>query len=169
MNGAVWSVKLRGLHGKPTLVWSSKTYGAWQAKKQIAQYTDPVTTETFKGVLLKDLVGRIDGGSKTAFNEQLATTAPGYVVRVAGVDGFFYDFPSADVAAKSIIVADRFTVTGASGDVQLPYGTAKYKTTGNKASFSPSWPLKLVGSDLASGTQKIGGINYITIVNTPVK
>ena len=45
---------------------------------------------------------------------------------------------------------------------------AKYTTSKNKASFSPSWPLKLVGADLASGGQKIGGINLISLLPAPV-
>ena len=163
MPGAVWALKLRGFSGKPTLVWSSKTYAAWEGKQTKQTYTDSSTNEVFSGVVLRDIVGRIDGGSKTGFNTALAL-ANGYVVRVAGVDGFYCDFPSMTVATNDIIVADSYTSPTVTTAMPLPFGTAKYKTTGNVASFSPSWPLKLVGSTLSSGKQKIGGINYITLI-----
>ena len=69
---------------------------------------------TYSGVDLKALVGLIDDKHPRTFNVELATTAPGYLVRVIGADGFSHDFTSADVATENIVVANKVAAAGAS-------------------------------------------------------
>ena len=66
----------------------------------------------------------------------LATTAPGYIVRVIGADGFSHDFASADVATENIVVANKVAAAGAEC-LALPFGTAKYKTSQTRSASRP--------------------------------
>jgi hypothetical protein len=163
MQRTVWRIWVRGLANAHHAFPTNKDFKNLRAKAGVT-YTDTASGEVYGGVDLKTLVGLVDDKNPKTFNEKLATTAPGYLVNVAGADGFNYGFPSADVATKNIVVAGAVTAAGATAETGLPLGTAKYTTSKNKASFSPSWPLKLVGADLASGSQKIGGINLISLL-----
>ena len=165
--GATWMFKLRGtIPDSKTREMSYRGFAAFAAAPATSWVdtpTDPAHPATYTGVDLKALVGLVDDKNPNTFNDALATTAPGYVVRVIGVDGFSHDFASADVAAKNIVVASKVGVAGALAKA-LPFGTAKYKTSSGTVGFSPSWPLKLVGTDLTSGSMKIGAISQIVIV-----
>jgi hypothetical protein len=165
--GATWMFKLKGTipgsKNREMTYHGFAAVAAANATSWIDNTTDPANPATYTGVDLKTLVGLIDDKDAKTFDEALATTAPGYIVRVVGVDGFSHDFVSADVAAKNIVVASKVGAAGALAKA-LPFGTAKYKTTGNSVGFSPSWPLKLVGTDLTSGSMKIGGISVIALL-----
>jgi hypothetical protein len=166
--GATWMFKLKGVKVREMSYRGFAAYAAAHATTWADSTTDPANPATYSGVDLKTLVGLIDDKNPKTFNEALATTAPGYIVRVIGVDGFSYDFASADVATKNIVVASKVAVAGGLAKA-LPFGTAKYKTSGDSVGFSPSWPLKLVGTDLTSGKMKIGGISLIVIVPATTK
>jgi len=160
--GATWMFKLKGVKVRAMSYRGFAAFAAAHATTWVDSTTDPADPATYGGVDLKTLVGLIDDKHPKTFNEALATTAPGYIVRVIGVDGFSHDFASADVATKNIVVASKVAVAGGLAKA-LPFGTAKYKTSGDSVSFSPSWPLKLVGTDLTSGSMRIGGISQIVI------
>jgi hypothetical protein len=161
---AVWKMKVKGVR---TLELGDRNFAAYKALNRTT-YTDTVTGEVYSGVSLKALVGLVDDRNPRTFNEGLAATAPGYIVRVIAIDTFSHDFTSADIATKNIIVADKVLAAGATAELALPFGTAKYKTSSNSASFSPAWPIKLVGADITSGSMKVGGIQRIEIRPAPV-
>jgi hypothetical protein len=163
--GATWMFKMKGAK---THEMTYKDFAGF-SKAHPASWvdnTDPANPATYSGVDLKTLVGIVDDKNSKTFDDALATTAPGYIVRVIGVDGFSHDFASADVATKNIIVASK-VATGTGPALALPFGTAKYKTTGASVGFSPSWPIKLVGTDLTSGSMKIGAISLIVLLPAP--
>jgi hypothetical protein len=161
--GATWMFKMKGVKVREVSYRGFATFAVAHATSWTDSTTDPANPATYTGVDLKALVGLIDDKHPKTFNEALATTTPGYIVRVIGVEGFSHDFASADVATKNIIVASKVGVAGGLAKA-LPFGTAKYKTTGDSVGFSPSWPLKLVGTDLTSGSMKIGGISLVVIL-----
>jgi hypothetical protein len=117
-----------------------------------ATYNDG--TNIYKGLPLYLLVGYVDDGNRHgagAFNNALATA--GYGVKVIGGDGMNYIFPSATVADNlNIIVANTMN------DAALPKTAEPTKTA--------PYPLKLVGSALTSGKQKVGNIVKIQLVST---
>lgn len=161
--GAVWMMKLKGAKVRQM---SYRGFAAFKATHRVTfldNTTDPANPVTYSGVDLKALVGLIDDKHPRTFNVKLATTAPGYIVRVIGADGYSHDFTSAEVATENIVVANKVAAAGAV-ELALPFGTAKYKTSSDSAGFSPSWPLKLVGSFLTSGSMKVGGINHIILL-----
>jgi DMSO/TMAO reductase YedYZ molybdopterin-dependent catalytic subunit len=102
------------------------------------------------GIPLWLLVGRVDDDvihytSGDAFNDDLADSGA-YVVRVIAADGYYYDFNSTFVAGNdNIIVAYRMNDEPLSEDY---------------------YPLKLVGSALTSGKQKVSQIVSIELIWT---
>jgi len=159
---ATWLIKVKGVGIKEL---SYRGFAAIKATKGVS-WTDTVSGDIYGGVDLKTLVGLVDDKHPATFNTKRATLGAGYMVRVTAVDGFYADFASADVATKNIVVASRLTPSGGT-EAALPCGTAKYKTASDSVGFSPAWPLKLVGSDLTSGKQKVGGIVRIQIMPAP--
>ena len=120
---------------------------------------------TASGIPLYRLVGRIDDGNPGTFNTKLATTAPGYTVEVAGVDGYTATFTSAEVAAlgAKLVVCDRI-----SGATSLGLGSASIKN--GVASWKPLWPLKVFSSDAGIfGSRKVGAVERISIVPVTVE
>jgi DMSO/TMAO reductase YedYZ molybdopterin-dependent catalytic subunit len=110
-------------------------------------WTDADTNE-WTGIPLWFLVGRVDDETShldDAFNDDLADSGA-YVVRVIAADGFYCDFNSTFVAGNdNIIVAYRMN------DEPLP---------------EDNYPLKLVGSALTSGKQRVSQIDSIELVWT---
>lgn len=164
--GATWMFKMKGAKVHEMSYKDFAGFAKGHAATFVDSATDPANPATYSGVDLKTLVGIVDDKNSKTFNDALATTAPGYIVRVIGVDGFSHDFASADVATKNIVVANKFA-TGTGPSLALPFGTAKYKTSSSSVGFSPSWPIKLVGADLTSGSMKIGGISLIVLLPAP--
>jgi len=111
-----------------------------------ATYSD--TSGVWKGLPLWFLVGWVDDVTSHgpgAFNDDLA--ALGYDVRVIASDGFSYTFPISDVARNENIVVAYML---------------------DDAELAPdSYPLRLVGSDLTSGKQKVRQIVRIELLNLP--
>ncbi len=111
-----------------------------------ATFTD--SSGTWKGLPLWLLVGYVDDDNAhgaNAFNDELA--ALGYQVRVVAADNYSYTFRIADVARNNnIIVANTLN------DAPLP---------------PERYPLRLVGSGLVSGGQKVGRIAKIELLNLP--
>jgi DMSO/TMAO reductase YedYZ molybdopterin-dependent catalytic subunit len=110
------------------------------------EYTD--ADGTWKGLPLWLLVGWVDDDNAhgaDAFNDELA--ALGYQVRVIASDGYSRTFEIADVARNDdIIVAN--TLDG------QPLPEARY-------------PLRLMGSALTSGSQRVGKIVRIELLDLP--
>jgi DMSO/TMAO reductase YedYZ molybdopterin-dependent catalytic subunit len=113
-----------------------------------AVYTDG--EDVWEGLPLWLLVGWVDDDDAhgpDAFNDELAGL--GYQVRVVATDGFSHTFDIADVARNDdIIVASTLNAD------PLPEG---------------DYPLRLVGSDLTSGKQRVGQIARIELLNLPAK
>jgi DMSO/TMAO reductase YedYZ molybdopterin-dependent catalytic subunit len=110
-------------------------------------WTDGDSNE-WTGVPLWLLVGRVDDDTSHltgAFNDDLADSGA-YVVRVTAADGFYYDFDSTFVAGNDDII-----VAYMMNDEPLP---------------EEYYPLKLVGSALTSGKQKVSQIDSIELVWT---
>jgi hypothetical protein len=109
-------------------------------------YTD--ASGTWKGLPLWLLCGWVDDDIQHgagAFNDALA--AAGYQIKVNASDGYSYTFDSAFIARNdNVIVAN--TLDGA------PLPEDKY-------------PLKIVGSVLVSGGQKVAKITSIQLLNLP--
>ena len=112
-----------------------------------AVYTDS-NEDVWVGIPLWLLVGWVDDDvdhGEGAFNDELA--AIGYQVKVVAADGYSYTFSIADIARNdNIIVA--YTVNG------LPLPEDRY-------------PLRVVGSGLVSGGQRVGQISRIELLNLP--
>jgi hypothetical protein len=109
-------------------------------------YTD--TDDTWEGLPLWLLVGWVDDDNahgEDAFNDELA--AFGYEVRVIATDNFSYTFPISDVARNNNVV-----VASTLNDLPLP---------------EDSYPLRLVGSGLTSGRQRIRQIARIELLDLP--
>lgn len=110
-------------------------------------YTD-TNDDVWEGLPLWLLVGWVDDDvdhGPDAFNDELA--ALGYQVKVIADDGYSYTFDIADVARNdNIIVAS--TVNG-------------------EPLLEDSYPLRLVGSFLVSGGQKVKQIAKIELLNLP--
>jgi hypothetical protein len=142
-----WTVKLSG----------ATTYTMTQAEfdnavicptiGHSAVYTDG-DGDIYEGIPLWLLVGWVDDDDAhgpDSFNDGLANR--GYDVRVIATDGFSYTFPISDVARNdNIIVAS--TVNG----LELPSG---------------EYPLRLVGSDVTLGKQRIKQIAEIELLDLP--
>jgi hypothetical protein len=134
---------------------------------------DPVGTAddvTGSGLPLYRLVGRIDDKNPATFNTKLATTAPGYLVRVVGIDGFATTFTSAQVAAlgDTLVVCDR--IAGA----PLNMGSVSASIVDSIAvgSWKPTWPLKVLSSDatgVITGKNRVGGVQRISILPAPTE
>jgi len=159
-----WLLQLHGLKSKQSL--PSHKWQAWTTdplvKRTIVDDNktadDPSDDLVYTGVGLWRLVGRIDDANPNRFNRRLATTAPGYIVVVEGVDGFSAKYTSAEVATlkNKLVVADR--MNGA----PLTLGTASIKN--DVAGWKPNWPLKLVSSDPGIfGSRKPAGLARISI------
>jgi len=170
--GATWMIKLRGtLPGAKMRELSFRGFADVKAKQRV-EWTEAVTGDKYSGVDLKSLVALVDDGNAKTFNTKLA--AAGYTVRVVGLDGFSYDFSSADVAKGGILVVDKVLVSGKAKETALALGTAK-AITGSDSSpesvrWSPSWPVKLAGDFVAaSGKMRIGGVSVIEVMPTPAE
>jgi DMSO/TMAO reductase YedYZ molybdopterin-dependent catalytic subunit len=113
-----------------------------------ASYEDP-NGDIWEGLPLWFLVGWVDDDishGPNAFNDDLA--ALGYQVKVIAEDGYSYTFNSPDIARNdNIIVAYTFN-----GD-PLP---------------EDRYPLRLMGSALVSGGQRVSKITRIELLNLPV-
>jgi hypothetical protein len=112
-----------------------------------AVYTDG-EENAWKGLPLWQLVGWVDDARQhgpDAFNDELADL--GYDVRVIAADNFSYTFPISDVARN-----DNIIVAGLFNDQSLP---------------DDDYPLRLVGSDLTSGKQRIKQIVRIELADLP--
>jgi hypothetical protein len=111
-----------------------------------AVYTDG--EDVWAGLPLWLLVGWVDDNNphgEGAFNDELA--ALGYDVRVVATDNFSYTFPISDVVRNdNVIVANTLN--------DLPLSEESY-------------PLRLVGSALTSGKQKIRQIARIELLDLP--
>src|SRR5690606_22202640 len=111
-------------------------------------YTDG-STQVWTGIPLWYLVAVVDdmeADDHWTLNDTRA--AAGYTVRVTASDGFNATFSSADIARNdTYLVADKMNAAPLSAD--------------NGA------PLKLVGSSLTSGKQRIGSIASITLEGLP--
>ena len=94
-------IKLKGARVRQLTYRDFALYQATHAATYLDNLTDPANPVTYSGVDLKALVGLVDDNHPRTFNEALATTAPGYIVRVVGADGFAHDFASADVAHRT--------------------------------------------------------------------
>jgi hypothetical protein len=111
-----------------------------------ATYTD--SNGTWEGLPLWLLVGYVDDDNDhgpNAFNDNLA--AQGYQVKVTAIDSYSYTFNSADIARNDDIIVACFLDDG-----PLP---------------EDRYPLRLVGSGLVSGGQKVGQIAKIELLNLP--
>jgi uncharacterized repeat protein (TIGR02543 family) len=113
-----------------------------------ANFTD--SSGTWKGLPLWLLCGWVDDGVQNqhgdgAFNDALADA--GYTIKVSASDGYSYTFDSAFVKRNNdIIVANTLN--------NAPLPADKY-------------PLKIVGSALVSGGQKVAKITKIELLNLP--
>ena len=131
------------LSGAMTTTLTAPEFEA-EAADHPASYDDG-SGNLFGGVALWRLVGMVDDGDPATFDD--ATAALGYDVTVIATDGFSYTFPISEVARnENIIVAN--TVNGG----ELP---------------TDAYPLRLVGSALTSGKQKIRQIASIQLVGLP--
>ena len=109
-------------------------------------YTDG--EDVWAGLPLWLLAGWVDDNNphgEGAFNDELA--ALGYDVRVVATDNFSYTFPISDVVRN-----DNIIVANTLNDLPLP---------------GDSYPLRLVGSGLTSGKQKIRQIATIELLDLP--
>jgi hypothetical protein len=105
------------------------------------------------------IVARIDDGSPSTFNDNLA--GMDYGLSVIGADGFTATLTSTQIAHRNgIIFADRMD------GVQLPTVPEITDNGDGTYSWKPSWPAKLVSADL-TGNQKPGGILRI-VLDKPV-
>ncbi len=111
-----------------------------------AVYTEMGTSvNTWEGLPLWLLVGWVDDGNAhgaDAFNDELAEL--GYGVRVIATDNFSYTFPISDVVGN-----DNIIVANTLNDQPLPVD---------------SYPLRMVGSALTSGKQKVRQIARIELL-----
>jgi DMSO/TMAO reductase YedYZ molybdopterin-dependent catalytic subunit len=110
-------------------------------------YTD--TSGVWEGLPLWLLVGWVDDDNvhgPGSFNDELA--ALGYQVRVIATDNYSYTFQISDVARNDGIIVANFL----DGDT-LP---------------EERYPLRLVGSALVSGGQRVSKIARIELLNLPV-
>jgi len=110
-------------------------------------WTDPVTGERWTGIGLWELAGWVDDRvphGANGFNDVLADT--GYTVIVTASDGYSKEFNSKDIARNNnYIIANKLNGSELSKD-------------GDK----PSWPLRLVGSDVSTHAS-VGGIASIEL------
>ena len=105
----------------------------------------------WSGVALWRILARVDDSNPATFNDAVADL--GYTVNVSASDGFSAKFTSATLKRNdNWIVADTVN------------GTALPKLDGKGKMF---WPLKLVGSETTSGSQRIANITSITLENLP--
>ncbi len=114
-----------------------------------AVYTDG-GGDVWEGLPLWLLVGWVDDDDAhgpDSFNDELADL--GYQVRVIATDGFSYTFDIEDVARN-----DDIMVAGFLNGEPLPEG---------------DYPLRLAGSDLTSGKQRVGQIAKIELLGLPEK
>jgi DMSO/TMAO reductase YedYZ molybdopterin-dependent catalytic subunit len=112
------------------------------------EYVDP-NGDVWVGLPLWLLVGWVDDAishGPDSFNDDLADI--GYQVKVIASDGYSYTFQISDVARNDDIIV-AYTVNGE----PLP---------------EDRYPLRLVGSALVSGGQRVGQISRIELLNLPV-
>jgi len=115
---------------------------------EVEELNGGTVVNAWQGLPLWTLVGWVDDGNQHgpgAFNDKLA--ALGYDVRVIAADNFSYTFPISEVARNdNIIVANTFNDQPLAED---------------------AYPLRLVGSDLTSGKQRIRQIARIELLDLP--
>jgi DMSO/TMAO reductase YedYZ molybdopterin-dependent catalytic subunit len=114
----------------------------------MVEYEDP-NGDVWVGLPLWLLVGWVDDAishGPDSFNDDLA--AIGYQVQVFASDGYSYTFQISDVARNDDIIV-AYTVNGE----PLP---------------EDRYPLRLVGSALVSGGQRVSQISRIELLNLPV-
>jgi hypothetical protein len=154
-----WIVQLRGAARNEDMTY--KTARAL-AVAHPASWTDdnktpddPSDDHVYTGVPLWRIIARIDDGTPTTFNDNLA--GMDYGLHVIAVDGFTADFTATQVAHRNdIVFADR--MDGA----QIPTVPTITDNGDGTYSWKPSWPAKLVSANL-TGKQKPGGILRITL------
>jgi hypothetical protein len=130
---------------------------------------DPLSTadDTIgSGLPLYRLVGRIDDKDPSTFNRRRATSAPGYIVQIEGLDGFTAQYTSAEVASlgKTLVVCDRI----AGQPLNLGSLSAAIVNGVAVGSWKPTWPLKVLSSDpTITGKRKVAGVARISILPAP--
>ena len=140
-----WSITLNGA-GSEVL---TRTNFETLAEGNRLTYNDG--SSTWSGVALWRILARVDDSNPATFNDAVADL--GYTVNVSASDGFSAKFTSATLKRNdNWIVADTVN------------GTALPKLDGKGKMF---WPLKLVGSETTSGSQRIANITSITLENLP--
>ena len=140
-----WSITLNGA-GSEVL---TRTNFETLAEGNRLTYNDG--SSTWSGVALWRILARVDDSNPATFNDAVADL--GYTVNVSASDGFSANFASAILKRNdNWIVADTVN------------GTALPKLDGKGKKF---WPLKLVGSETTSGSQRVANITYITLENLP--
>ncbi len=156
--GSIATIELVGLP-EPSGDWEITLAGAFNRTLTQAEFEEGVachggsytdgSDRVWTGIPLWYLVAVVDdmeADDHWTLNDTRA--AAGYTVRVSASDGFNATFSSADIARSSAyLVADKMNATPLSAD--------------NGA------PLKLAGSALTSGSQRIGSIVSITLEGLP--
>ena len=98
-----WLLQLRGAGVRSTVTvgefqkWTTQRFVKRTVVDDNKTPDDPSDDLAYTGIALWRLVGRIDDGNPATFNWKRATSAPGYNVVVAGVDGFSATYTSAEV------------------------------------------------------------------------
>jgi uncharacterized repeat protein (TIGR02543 family) len=150
------------LMGLPTIeTWNLALEGATNYNMSQAEFESGVNcatnnhaqtyidgSGTWKGLPLWLLCGWVDDDvqhGEGAFNDALA--AAGYQIKVNASDGYSYTFESAFIARN-----DNVIVANTLNDLPLP---------------EDKYPLKVVGSALISGGQKVAKITSIQLLNLP--
>ena len=156
--GGIAEIELIGL-SEPSDEWEITLSGTFNRTLTQAEFEDGVgchgesytdgSEQVWTGIPLWYLVAVVDDmedGDHWTLNDTRADA--GYTVRVSASDGFNATFSSADIARNdTYLVADKMNAAPLSVD--------------NGA------PLKLVGSSLTSGKQRIGSIASITLEGLP--
>ncbi len=140
-----WTITLNGKFSR-TLTQAEFEEGL--ACGHAASYTD-TDDNVWTGMPLWYLVGVVDDietSNHWTFNDDLAEG--GYTIEIAAEDGYTVTLDSADIAeSDAYIVANKLNAA--------PLGE------------DDGYPLKLQGSGLTSGAQRVGTIASITLVNLP--
>jgi len=164
--GAVWKIRLSSaLEGRRRRCreLDQAAFAALKARHR-ATYLDETEGTLYSGVALRRLVGLIDDGRPGSFDQRLATTAPGYLVRLVALDGYAVTLPSAAVATDDYLVADGLAVRGGAATA-LPLGSMTYYALARTVGYTPWWPLRISGAAVATQRWlRIGGINRIELL-----
>ncbi|WP_164913630.1 DUF4430 domain-containing protein [Methanoculleus taiwanensis] len=140
-----WTITL---NGKFSRTLTQEEFEEGIACGHAAAYTDS-SDRVWTGMPLWYLVGVVDDietSNHWTFDDTLA--AGGYTINVTAEDGYTVTLNSADIAeSDAYIVANKLNATPLGND--------------------DGYPLKLQGSALTSGKQRVGNIASITLVDLP--